>query len=93
MEQSNIEKDKDIERLSQNNAIKDKEIERLNQMSNNFIKEFAKIQNTISQVVCNGVHVWRIKDFKESLKLMRDKTLQTKYYTPGFYTSSTGYKY
>lgn len=92
MEQSNIEKDKDIERLNQNIAIKDKDIEQLGKMVNNLTKDFAKTQNTISQVVCNGEYVWRIKEFMESLKLMRDKTLQTKYYTHGFYTSSTGYK-
>ncbi|XP_029347356.1 TNF receptor-associated factor 3, partial [Acyrthosiphon pisum] len=40
LEQSNIEKDKDIERLTQKNAIKDKDIEQLSQMVNNLIVKF-----------------------------------------------------
>lgn len=92
LEQSNIEKDKDIERLNQNNSLKDKHIERLSQTVNNLIKEFTQIQSAISLITCNGVYVWRFENFKESLKLMREKPLQTRYYTPGFYTSSAGYK-
>ncbi|CAH1724243.1 TNF receptor-associated factor 6-like [Aphis gossypii] len=95
LEQSNIEKDKDIERLSQKNTIKDKDIERLSQMVNNLIVEFAQSQNAISlitSITCNGVYIWRFENFMESLKSMREKPLQTRYYTPGFYTSSAGYK-
>lgn len=90
LEQSNIEKDKDIERLNQNHAIKDKDIERLNQTINNLIIEFKQTQSAISLLTCNGMYVWRFENFMEALKLMKDKGI--KYYTPGFYTSSTGYK-
>jgi len=92
LEQSNIEKDKDIERLNQKNAIKDKNIEQLSQMVNNLIVEFGQSQNAISLITCNGVYIWRFENFMESLKLMRERPSQTRYYTPGFYTSSTGYK-
>lgn len=92
MEQSNIEKNKDIERLNQKNTMKDKDIERLSQMVNNLIVEFAQSQNAISLITCNGVYIWRFENFMESLKSMREKPLQTRYYTPGFYTSSAGYK-
>lgn len=95
MEQSNIEKDKDIERLNQKNTIKDKDIERLSQMVNNLVVEFAQSQNAISlitSITSNGVYIWRFENFMESLKSMREKPLQTRYYTPGFYTSSAGYK-
>jgi len=92
LEQSNIEKDKDIERLNQKNAVKDKDIEQLSQMVNNLIVEFGQSQNAISLITCNGVYIWRLENFMESLKSMRERPLQTRYYTPGFYTSSTGYK-
>lgn len=92
MEQSNIEKDKDIERLNQKNAVKNKDIEQLSQMVNNLIVEFGQSQNAISLITCNGVYIWRFENFMESLKSMRERPLQTRYYTPGFYTSSTGYK-
>jgi len=92
LEQSNIEKDKDIEHLNQKNAIKDKDIERLSQMVNNLIVEFTQSQNAISLRTCNGVYIWRFENFMESLKSMREKPLHKQYYTPGFYTSSTGYK-
>jgi len=92
LEQSNIEKDKDIERLTQKNAIKDKDIEQLSQMVNNLIVKFDQSQNAISLITCNGVYIWRFENFMESLKSMREKPLQTQYYTPGFYTSSAGYK-
>jgi len=91
LEQSNIEKDKDIERLNQNNAIKDKDIERLSEMVNNLIIEFTETKTTIPLVICNGVYVWRFKNFMEALKSMREKP-NTLYYTPGFYTSAAGYK-
>lgn len=90
LEQINIEKDKDIERLNQNNAMKDKDIEQLSQTVNNLIIELGQTQNAISLVTCNGVYVWRFENFMESLKLMKEK--QKRYYTPGFYTSSAGYK-
>lgn len=92
MEQSNIEKDKDIDCLNRSNAIKDKDIEQLSQMVNNLIVEFGQSQNAISLITCNGVYIWRFEQFMESLKSMREKPLHTRYYTPGFYTSSTGYK-
>lgn len=92
LEQSNIEKDKDIERLNQKNAINEKDIERLSKMVNNLIIEFGQSQNAISLTTCNGVYIWRFENFMESLNSMREKPLQTRYYTPGFYTSSTGYK-
>ncbi|XP_015368907.1 PREDICTED: TNF receptor-associated factor 6-like [Diuraphis noxia] len=92
LEQSNIEKDKDIERLNQKNAVKDKDIEQLSQMVNNLIAEFGQSQNAISLITCNGVYIWRFENFMESLKSMRERPSQTRYYTPGFYTSSTGYK-
>jgi len=90
LEQSNIEKDKDIERLNQNHAIKDKDIERLGQTINNLIVEFKQTQSTMVLQMCNGMYVWRFGNFMEALKLMKDKAMR--YYTPGFYTSSTGYK-
>lgn len=54
--------------------------------------EFAQTQNEISLATCNGVYVWRFEQFMDSLKLMREKPLQTRFYTSGFYTSSAGYK-
>lgn len=90
LEQSNIEKDKDIERLNQNNASKSKDIERLSQMVNNLIIEFEQTKTSIPLIICNGVHVWRFGNFMESLKLMKEK--KKKFYTPGFLTSAKGYK-
>jgi len=90
LEQSNIEKDKDIVRLNQNLVIKDKDIEQLSETINNLIIEFKHTQNAILLLTCNGIYVWRFEHFTEALKLMKDKA--TRYYTPGFYTSSTGYK-
>lgn len=90
LEQSNIEKDKDIERLSQNNASKDKDIEKLSQKVTNLIKDFDQTKADLSLMTCNGVHVWRFENFIESLKLMKEK--QQKFYTPGFFTSARGYK-
>lgn len=92
MEQSNIEKDKDIERLNQITAVKDQHIEQLNQMVNNLTESLARTKEEISLVTCNGVYVWRFVNFMENLKSMRDNQLQSQYYTPGFYTSSAGYK-
>lgn len=92
MEQSNIEKDKDIERLNQNNASKDKDIEKLTQMVNTLTIDLSHIQNTIPSIICNGVYVWRFENFKQSLKLMKEKPLLKHYYSSGFYTSSAGYK-
>lgn len=92
LEQSNIEKDKDIERLNRIMITKDNDIERLSRMINDVIGEFKQTKNAISLVTCNGVYVWRFGNFMESLKLMREKPLKTRFYTPGFYTSSAGYK-
>ncbi|VVC28103.1 Hypothetical protein CINCED_3A015109 [Cinara cedri] len=78
--------------LEQSNIEKDKDIERLNQMVNNLTLEFSRNQNEIFLVTCNGVYVWRFTKFMETLKLMREKPSQTQRYSEGFYTSSTGYK-
>lgn len=40
---------------------------------------------------CNGLYVWRLPDFREKLAAMREDPLKM-YYSPGFYTSSNGYK-
>ncbi|XP_050436961.1 TNF receptor-associated factor 6 isoform X2 [Adelges cooleyi] len=92
LEQSNIEKDKDIKRLSQNNDEKNKDQERLSHMINNLSMELMQIQTNLSLATCNGVYVWRFENFMESFKLMKEKPLKTRYYTPGFYTSAAGYK-
>lgn len=89
LEQSNIEKDKNIQQIT---AAKDQKIEQLNQMVNNLTLDLARTKEQISLVTCNGVHVWRFANFMENLKLMRENPLQCRYYTPGFYTSSAGYK-
>lgn len=90
MEQSNIEKDKDLERLNQNNATKEKDIERLSQMINHLSIELTQTKMDLSLTICNGVYVWRFHNFKESLQLMKEKN--QRFYTPGFYTSTAGYK-
>lgn len=89
LEQSNIEKDKNIQQIT---TVKDQEIEQLNQMVNNLTLDLARTKEKISLVTCNGVHVWRFVNFMENLTSMRENPLHCLYYTPGFYTSSAGYK-
>lgn len=92
LEQSNIEKDKDIERLNENLTIRNKDNEQLIQMVNNLNIELKQTQSAISLVTCNGIYIWRFENIMETLKLLRENPSTTRYYTPGFYTSSTGYK-
>lgn len=92
LEQSSIEKDKDIKRLIENNNEKNKNIEQLKELVNNLSLELSQSQNLVSLATCNGVYVWRFEHFMESFKLMKEKPLNTRFYTPGFYTSSSGYK-
>lgn len=40
---------------------------------------------------CNGIYIWRLQSFQEKLTAMINDPLKM-FYSPGFYTSSNGYK-
>ncbi|KAL1505856.1 hypothetical protein ABEB36_005318 [Hypothenemus hampei] len=62
----------------------------LSNMSEQISSHVSTISN-FQQRYCNGCFIWYFNDFKAKIKSMRDNP-RLMHYSPGFYTSSYGYK-
>ncbi|XP_050304141.1 TNF receptor-associated factor 6-like [Anthonomus grandis grandis] len=73
--------------LEQKTREQDIIIANMSQQISNYNSTLASFQ----QRYCNGCFVWHFHDFKNKIRAMKENT-NILHYSPGFYTSSYGYK-